>query len=230
MVEELIISDTAFDVPTDNYEEFDQQLDENKLGLKLVQKNTLKGTLREYQIYADDHLLLNCGTNKKAAAKKFRVNLAWLSSEPVRNKVVVLKWLYAALLSCGLAALSLFFTINETFDLTYGAVAATILITATLIFTLIFIYNMRDEYVFKSCFGDTELFLIENKKPNQSAFDQFYINLQQLIDKNQRKLSVTERLVGELKMCRRLRDEKILDDAAYTKTRTAIFKHKQYKV
>jgi len=229
MVEELIISDTAFDVPADNYEEFDQQLDESKLGPRMVQKNTLKGTVREYQLYGDDHLLLNCITNKKVAAKNFRINLAWLSSEPEHHKVIVLKWLYAFLFSGMSAGLCLFFTINETFDLTYGAVATTILLTSTLIFVLIFIYNMRDEYIFKSCFGDSKLFLIENKKPEQTAFDHFFVNLQQLIDKNQSKLSVSDRLVGELKMCRRLRDEKIIDDAAYTKARTAIFKHEKYK-
>jgi hypothetical protein len=228
--EEVIIYDTLFDVPSDNYEEFDQQLDETNLGGKLAQKNVLKGTVREFQFYADNHLLLNCVTNKKKAAKKFRINLAWLSSEPEHYKVIAWKWLYAALGSGALAALCIFFTLNETIDITYGAVAATILVSATLIFALIFIYHMRDEYIFKSCFGGTKLFLMENKQPEQSSFDQFFINLQQTIDKSQHKLSITERLVGELKMCRRLRDEGIIDDAAYTASRTIIFKHEQYKV
>jgi hypothetical protein len=227
--EEVIIYDIFYDVPSDNYEEFDQQLDETKFGDKLVQKNVLKGTVREFQFYADDYLLVNCATNKNTAAKKFRVNLAWLSAEPEHHKIIVWKWLYAAFCSGIVAALCIFFTFNENIDITYGAVAATISVSATLIFALIFIYHMRDEYIFKSCFGATKLFLVENKQPEQSSFDQFFINLQQAIDKSQRKLSITERLVGELKMCRRLRDEGIIDDAAYTASRSIIFKHEQYK-
>jgi hypothetical protein len=40
---------------------------------------------------------------------------------------------------------------------------------------------------------------------------------------------VEEQLVGELKMCRRLRDENIIDDAVYTAARTSIFKHQRYR-
>jgi len=230
MSEEVIIFDTAFDVPADNYEEFDQELDAGKLGSLLIQTNTLKGTIRQYQFYKNDHLLLNMLTKKKTAAKKFRVNLAWLSSEPLHSKIIVWKWLHYALVSSMLMAIFILLTLNETIRFEYGTVAVVILLTASLIFSLIFIYNMRDEYIFKSRFGDASLFSIENKKPKQSTFDNFFINLQQLIDKSQRKLSVTERLVGELKMCRRLRDEGIINDETYTTARTAIFKHQQYKV
>lgn len=230
MAEQVIISDTVFDVPADNYEEFDQELDAEKLGQSLIQANTLKGTRREFQFYADDNLLLSLQTKKKSIAKKYRVNLAWFSSEPEHNKVIVWKWLYGAIASCLLMALSIFFTLNNTIDFIYGAVATTVLITAMLISILLFFYHMRDEYIFKSRFGDIMLFITENKKPEQTAFDQFYISLQQCIDKAQQRLTVAERLVGELKMCRRLRDEGIINDESYTTARTAIFKHQQYKV
>jgi len=88
---------------------------------------------------------------------------------------------------------------------------------------------MRNEYIFKSHFGGARLFLIENKKPDQKKFDSFFISLQQAIYKSKARISVSDRLVGELKMCRRLRDEGIIDDKTYTVARTAIFKHEQYK-
>lgn len=226
---ELIITDTAFDVPADNYEEFDQELDPAKLGNKLVQVNTLKGTVREYQFYTPSHLLLDFIEKKKAKAKKFRVNLAFLASEPEHNKVIIWKWLYATLASGLLAGICLFLAIEEIVGLEYCIAAGIITLTTTLIFTLIFIYQMRDEFIFRSHFGKAKLFLIENKKPGQTEFDNFFINLQQSIDKAQSNMSVTEKLVGELKMCRRLRDEGIIDDETYTIARTAIFKHEQYK-
>ncbi len=229
MQEEVIIAGSAYDVPVDNYEEFDQEIDPAKLGDKLIQTNTLKGTVREYQHYAPDHLLLNFVEKKNAKAKKFRVNLAWLSSEPEHNKIIVWKWLYAASAAGALMGLFLFLAISQTVKLEYCLIAGTISLTAALICILIFIYLMRDEYIFKSQFGNARLFLIENKKPNLAEFDHFFIKLQQIIDTTKLNVSVTDRLVGELKMCRRLRDEGIIDDETYTVARTAIFKHEQYK-
>lgn len=223
------MANVAFDVPTDNYEEFDSEIDPAKLGDKLIQSNTLKGTIREFQYYANNYLMLSLVKNKKTKPQKFRVNLAWLSSEPVHNKVIIWKWFFSAIASAALMSLFIFFAINETIELKLSIVAGTISLTALLIFSLIFVYNMRNEFIFKSHFGDAKLFLIENKKPDQSKFDRFFISLQQAIDTSKIKMSISDRLLGELKMCRRLRDEGIIDDKAYTVARTAIFKHDQYK-
>ncbi|MBT8120705.1 MAG: hypothetical protein KJN89_13410 [Gammaproteobacteria bacterium] len=229
MVEEVIIGSAVYDVPADNYEEFDQEIDPTKLGEKLVQSNTLKGTHRQYQLYGSNYLLLNFRENKRAKEKQFRINLAWLSSEPEHNRVIVWKWLYSALGAAALAALFVYLSVSEILAPVYGMIAGSITIAATLICTLIFVYLMRDEFIFKSRYGDARLFLLENKKPSQQRFDRYFISLQQAIEKAQSDISVPDRLVGELKMCRRLRDEGIIDDETYTKTRTAVFKHEQYK-
>ena len=229
MVEEVIIADTAFDVPSDNYDEFDQDINPAKLGARLVQTNTLKGTIRQYQFYAPRYLLLSFVEKKKANAKKFRLDLASLQAEPDHNKIIVWKWLYGAFAAASLLGLCVYLALTEAVKQDYCIIAGTIALTTLLICILFFIYCMRDEYIFKSHFGNARLFLIENKKPDQQAFDSFFIHLQQAIDKTQAALSVADRLVGELKMCRRLRDEGIIDDNCYTIVRTAIFKHEQYK-
>ena len=229
MVEEVIIGSAVYDVPADNYEEFDQEIDPTKLGEKLVQNNTLKGTRRQYQLYGANYLLLNLKEKERAREKQFCVNLAWLSSEPEHNKVIVWKWLYAALGAAALASLFIFLSESEILAPIYGTIAGSITIAATLICALIFVYLMRDEFIFKSRYGDARLFLLENKKPSQQEFDRYFINLQQAIERAQSDISVPERLVGELKMCRRLRDEGIIDDETYINTRTAVFKHEQYK-
>lgn len=229
MVEEVIIGSAVYDVPADNYEEFDQEIDPTKLGEKLVQNNTLKGTRRQYQLYGANYLLLNLKEKERAREKQFCVNLAWLSSEPEHNKVIVWKWLYAALGAAALASLFIFLSESEILAPIYGTIAGSITIAATLICALIFVYLMRDEFIFKSRYGDARLFLLENKKPSQQEFDRYFINLQQAIERAQSGISVPERLVGELKMCRRLRDEGIIDDETYINTRTAVFKHEQYK-
>jgi hypothetical protein len=227
--EDVIIANALLDVPADNYEEFEQEIDPAKLGEKLIQTNTLKGTRREYQLYRSNHLLLNFVESKHAKEKKFRVNLACLTSEPEHNKVIVWKWLYWSLSAGALAGLSVYLGVSETAKPLYCLLAGTITVTISIISSLIFVYLMRDEFIFKSRFGDARLFLIENKKPSQQEFDHYFIILQQAIDRARANVPVSARLVGELKMCRRLRDEGIIDDKAYTSTRTAIFKHKQYK-
>lgn len=227
--EEVILANAILEVPADNYEEFEQEIDPAKLGEKLVQTNTLKGTRRKYQLYGSNYLLLDFKEKKRAQEKQFCVNLAWLSSEPERNKVIVWKWLYAALGAAALAAVFVYLSVSEILAPEYGMIAGSITIAVTLICALIFIYLMRDEFIFKSRYGDARLFLLENKKPSQQEFDRYFINLQQTIDKAQAKISVPDRLVGELKMCRRLRDEGIIDDETYTTARTAVFKHDQYK-
>lgn len=229
-MEEVVFASAEHEVSADNYEEFEQEIDASKLGLKLIQQNPLKGSIREYQFYDNSHLLLNLVAKKSAKEKKFRLDLAWLSSEPEHNKIIVWKWLHYALTAGVLAGLFLYLGIEQVFEPDYFYIAATIALTTTLIFALTFIYCMRDEYFFKSYYGNAKLFLIENKKPEQSEFDGFFICLQQNIDNAQSKLSVIDRLVGELKMCRRLKDEGIIDDETYTAVRTTIFKHDQYKI
>ena len=225
--DEVIISGTPLDVPSDNYEEFDQEIDPNKLGKKLVQQNTLKGTEREFQPYADKHLLLDIKQKNKQTS--YRVSLAWLSPQPRHNKVIIWKWLYAALGAAAVTGLFILLAVQDVLKLEYSAVAGTVSLSASLILGLIFIYKMQDEFIFTSTFGKIDMFLIENKKPSQDEFDSFFINLQQNIERAKKNIPVSERLVGELQMCRRLRDEGIIDDDAYTAARTAIFKHKQYQ-
>lgn len=226
---EIIIGSAAFDVSSGNYESFDQAFDPSKLGEKLVQENARKGTVREYQLYASRHLLLKFAEKKKAATKKFRVNLAYISAEPEHIKVIKWNWLYGALISAALLGLFIFLGIEEVINLEYCLIGGAITLTAAVICTLMFIQLMRDELIFKSEFGNIGLFFMDNRKPNQKEFDEFFTKLQDAIKNAQSKLSVAERLVDELKMCRRLKDEGIIDEARYTLARTAIFKHKQYQ-
>ncbi|MDH5711479.1 MAG: hypothetical protein OEZ15_07455 [Gammaproteobacteria bacterium] len=226
---EIIIENFVAGISADNYDDFDQELDPAKLGQKLVQNNPLRGSVGEYQIYADRHMLLNLVKSKKARPKKYRVSLSYLLAEPEHYKMIAWKWLYACLSLLALTALFVTLVIKDMMPLAYGVTAAAVTFTAAVICALIFVYLMRDEYIFKGEFGGIELFRLENKKPNQKVCDEFLIVLQNAIDKSKANISVANRLVNELKMCRRLKDENIIDEDAYTAARTAIFRHKQYK-
>jgi hypothetical protein len=228
--EKIILSSAGLDTTVDNYEEFDLEINSDKLGDRLVQKNKLKGTVREYQLYASRYLLLNFHkNNNKSRERSCRINLACLSPEPEHNRIFVWKWLNIALIATVLAGLSIYQANFQTANSLYFMIAGTIMFTISIICLLMFVYLMRDEYIFRSRFGKAILFLIENKKPGKESFQCFFRNLKQNIHLAQKHISVSDSLISELKMCRYLRDKRIIDDEAYTTARTAIFEHEQYK-
>lgn len=226
---EIIMESTVMDVSADNYDEFDHELVPEKLGKKLVQENRLKRTMREYQIYGPTHLLLNFIEKKKKAPINYRVNLTYLTSKPEHLTVTVMEWLYGAIAAGVMTILLIVFAIYGFITIGNSFIAGSVTLSITLICVFIFVYLKRDEYIFRGAFGGLPLFFLENSKPDQLTFDSFLVDFQQIIGKQHSKMSVMDRLVGELKMCRRLKDEGIIDDDAYTSARTAIFKHKEYK-
>ncbi len=227
--EEVIISDTAFDVPTDNYDELEEDIRPEKLGDKLLQINSQKGITKEFQFYDDKYLLISILKKNNSKAVKFHVSLSTIKAEPEHNKTIIWKWLYLAVACFTSSIFITYLTLNDLLRIEYSIAAGSIMLTSTVIFILLFLYYIKDEYLFKGNYSGAHLFSIENKKPEQQDFDKFFICLQQHIDRAQASLSIASRLVEELKMCRRLRDKGIINEDAYTIARTAIFKHDQYR-
>jgi len=226
--EEVVISSAGLDLSADNYEEFDAELDPARFGDRLSQGNVLRGSVNDLQIYDTQHLLVSSRDNKHAEQKDYRLNLAWCDAEPQRQRIVAWKWLYLSLGFLSLFLLDLGLAISEIIDDTLALYAGAPLLTVAIIFLLIFVYCLRDRFIFCSRYGGTPLFLVENGKPSQSDFDRFFINLQQNIEQLQAKIPVRDQLVGELQMCRRLKDEGIIPEQAYTSARSKIFKHEEY--
>ncbi|MDH3342245.1 MAG: hypothetical protein OEM07_00820 [Gammaproteobacteria bacterium] len=227
--DEIIISGGPLEGVSDNYDEFDEQLQPEKLGAQLIQENSRKGTLRKYQFYGPNYLLLDFSGKSKSSVKKYCISLSFLSSEPEHFKLIVWNWLYGALAGAALLILFITLAVYKILSAESSFIAGSIALTVTLICALIFVYLKRNEYIFKTEFGSVPLFCLENSKPDQKSFDIFFVSLQQAIDSQKTKIPVADRLIGELKMCRRLKDEGIIDEASYTAAMTSIFKHKQYK-
>jgi hypothetical protein len=227
--EEVIVANAALGDDGDNYEDVEQQIDPAKLGDKLVQANNQKGFIRELQLYDGRYLLIREGSIDAQDRRQYRVNLAWVSSEPQYTRLVDWKWLYISLLLGAITATFVILAITHKLTMDYSMIGGTISLTLTVLTSLIFAYRLRDEFTFTGFYGAAAWFLMENKRPTQQVFDMFFVQLQQAIDNAKRDLSVNERLIGELKSCRRLRDEGIISEDAYTETRTAIFSHEQYK-
>lgn len=228
--EKIILSSEGLDATAENYDEFDLEINHEDHGDKLVQKNILKGTISEYQLHAARYLLLKFHKkNDRSGGISFRTSLACLSPEPEHNRVVVWKWLYFAVFIGTLAALSFYLAETQVTYTIYLLVAGAITSTISIICLLVFVYLMRDEYIFCSRHGNATLFVIENRKPDKETFDHFFTNLKQHIEKAQQNIPISDSLVIELKMCRYLRDKQVLNEESYTGARTEIFKNEQYK-
>ena len=229
MVEQVIIESAGgFDTTSDNYEEFDQELDPAKFGKKLCNSNVMRGSYNELQLYDTTHLFVRNRAKKHSPEKSYRVNLAWCSPEPEHFRLVVWKWLYISIAFFVLLAVDIILGAREVIPMMPAIYAGIPLLTLATIFLLVFFYCQRDEFIFHSNYGDTPLFMIENRKPKQDEFDRFFVELQQDIERLQSRAAIRDKLVGELQMCRRLKDAGIITEQAYTDVRTRIFRHEQY--
>ena len=229
-LEKIVMSSAGLEASVDNYDEFDLDINPDNLGEQLVQKNNLKGTIKEYRLYASRYLLLSFRkTSKRSQQISYPASLACLDPEPEHNRTLVWKWLLTALLIGILACLSFYLADSQADHSIYYIVAGSMTLTASIICLLIFIYLMRDEYIFRGRYGKVRLFLIENNKPDKETFEVFFSNLQQQIHNAQKNIPVSDSLVSELKMCRYLRDHQIINEETYNTARTAIFRHEQYK-
>lgn len=225
--EEVIVANAVLG-GHENYEEFDQQIDADKLGEKLVQTNRQKGSLRELQLYDHRYLLISDGDIDGANTRKYRVNLSWVSAEPTHERFIDWKWLYLSIAMGSITSVFVILAVLGELTMDYAMIGGTISLTLTALTTLIFLYRRRDEFTFRGYYGGAGLFLMENRRPTQRIFDAFFVGLQQAIDHSKQNMGTAERLVGELKMVRRLRDEGVIDNREYESTRALIFKHESY--
>jgi hypothetical protein len=226
--EDVIVVGAAYDTPSDNYEEFDEQLVPEKLGERIIQTNVMRGSYRAAQFYDGRYLLIRQRDKQKAPEKSYRINLAWCSPDPVHFRQTPWKWFYASAFIFAMIAFDIFLAYKEVISLEWAAYIGTPALTLAIIFMLVFFYYRRDEYIFTSQYGGSRLFTIDNKRPDQQRFDAFLVEIQQTIERLHRRVPVSDQLVGELKMCRRLKDEGIISEQSYTETRSRIFKHSQY--
>ncbi len=225
--EEVIVANAALGFGDDNYDEFDAELNPAKLGESLLQVNSLKAVNHRFQLYDGKHLLIDVEHKKKR--RQFRVDLALLNAEPVHHRVIEWKWLAISLAGICILVLAIFLVVRQLLGVEIGIALGVVGLGDALLFFAIFLYRMQDDYIFHSRFGGARLFVMENKKPDLRQFEDFLGMLEQRIHKLWRNITIEAALISELKMCRRLRDTQIINEASYTRARTAIFRHERYK-
>lgn len=220
-IEEIIIADTA----DDNDDEV------HAINEEFTQESTIKGIKRSFVIFNDKQLLQSLKSFRNKEGKPYRINLRYVSPEPVRDRRYAWRLLAATGICLTLMVLLACVWHFTRFNSYYLLVAASLFAAASMIALLLFFHNSHDTFIYTSLAAGVPLIELDNRKPSLREFDAFLHKLEQYIRKaHECGVSRQQLLAGELRDIRRLKDDGMLSEETYEHARTQIFRHKEYSV
>ena len=207
----------------------DEHLKPERVNISYVQEQKFKGMRRIFKIFNETQLHYTLKSFRHKENKQRRINLSYVSSQPERECIVAWSWLSTAFATIVWSMLLLYVGLLTQYKADYIVIVGILLGTFSMISMLIFYYRTQDKLIYKSFVGNIPLFEVSNHKPGNKEFEEFMGKLGQHIQLSQDKLSMHQRLVGELKDLRRIRDEGQISNELYESARNIIFKHKAYQ-
>ena len=207
----------------------DAHLKPEHINVAFVQEQKFKGVRRTFKIFNDTQLHYTLKSFRHKDNKKHRVNLSYVSDQPERECTVAWRWLSTSFATLVWSMLLLYVGLFTQFKADYIVIVGVLLGTFSMISMLTFYYRTQDKLIYRSFVGNIPLFEVSNHKPGNREFDLFMEKLRQHIKLAQDKLSMHQRLVGELKDLRRIRDEGKISNEQYESARNIIFKHEAFQ-
>ena len=207
----------------------DAHLKPEHINVAFVQEQKFKGVRRTFKIFNDTQLHYTLKSFRHKDNKKHRVNLSYVSNQPERECTVAWRWLSTSFATLVWSMLLLYVGLFTQFKADYIVIVGVLLGTFSMISMLTFYYRTQDKLIYRSFVGNIPLFEVSNHKPGNREFDLFMEKLRQHIKLAQDKLSMHQRLVGELKDLRRIRDEGKISNEQYESARDIIFKHEAFQ-
>lgn len=182
----------------------------------------LKGEV-ELEIFNDFYLTVKQRQVHKR--HQFRIELAPLNPQAVKKEELALHWLAAALIAALGSAFFLYtlFSASEPWMSLLGA-----LITAAFsaAFTALFLYHSERHWVLTTRNALYPLLTIPYHRHQQGEAALFIEALQQAIERNvaSKRYNGEALFVGELRMLRRLANQKVLSDTLYNQAKAHMMK------
>lgn len=207
----------------------DEHLKPEQVNIVYAQEQKFKGVRRAFKIFNDTQLYYTLKSFRHKDNIKHRINLSYVNIQPERECKVAWKWLSTAVATIVWSMLLLYVGLFTQYKADYIVIVGILLGTFSMISMLIFYYRTQDKLIYRSFVGNIPLFELSNHKPGNKEFDSFMEKLRQHIKLAQDKLSMHQRLVGELKDLRRIRDEGKISNELYETARNIIFKHEAYQ-
>jgi len=194
-----------------------------------VQEQKFKGVTRTFKIFNDTQLHYTLKTFRTKDNRKHRINLSYVNIQPERECKVAWSWLSTAFATIVWSMLLFYVGLFTQYRADYIVIVAVLLGTFSMLSMLIFYYRTQDKLIFSSFIGNIPLFEISNHKSGNKEFDLFLVKLRKHIKSAQGRISMHQRLVGELKDLRRIRDEGKISNEQYEAARDTIFKHEAFQ-
>ncbi len=207
----------------------DAHLKPEHVNFVFVQEQKFKGVKRSFKIFNETQLYYTQKSFRHKENTRHRVNLNYVNLTPERECTVAWSWLSTAFATIVWSMLLLYVGLYTQYKADYIVIVGVLLGTFSMLSMLIFYYRTQDKLIFCSHIGKIPLFEVSNHKPGNREFDLFMEKLRQHIKQAQDKLPMHQRLVGELKDLRRIRDEGRISNEAYESARHTIFRHEAFQ-
>jgi len=209
----------------------DSEVVVKKVNYKYKQKNSIKGNLSSFAIFNDIYVYCLIKIHHKKLPK-YRLDLTFFDPQPVKSLFVPWKLIASGLLMLVLALLmpteiSIPFITPVDINILYVPALFSVVGIGLLSLAYMKSYN---QLIFKSFASGVPLLTLSHKY-NQKKYKQFILVLQQKIKlaHKQNGITVHDRLVGEMKDLRRLKNAGIIEEELYNEAQTKILTHKLYK-
>ena len=207
----------------------DAHLKPEHININYVQEQKFKGVRRTFKIFNDTQLYYTLKSFRHKDNRQHRINLSYINAQPDRDCRVAWSWLSTSFATIVWSMLLLYVGLFTQYKADYIVIVGILLGTFSMISMLTFYYRTQDKLIYKSFVGNIPLFEVSNHKPGNKEFDEFMHKLGQHIQLAQDKLSMHQRLVGELRDLRRIRDEGKISNEHYEMARDIIFRHKAFQ-
>ncbi|UCB56155.1 MAG: hypothetical protein JSW45_06385 [Thiotrichales bacterium] len=207
----------------------DAHLKPEHINIAYVQEQKFKGVRRTFKIFNDSQLHYTLESFRHKDNKKHRVNLSYVNIQPERECFVAWSWLSTAFATIVWSMLLFYIGLYTQYKADYIVIVAVLLGTFSMVSMLIFYYRTQDKLIYSSFIGKIPLFEVSNHKSGNKEFDLFMLKLRQHIKASQDRMTMHQRLVGELKDLRRIRDEGKISNEQYESARDIIFKHEAFQ-
>lgn len=202
-----------------------------KINCKYKQKDIIKGSVNSFILFNNIYLFCLITLNHKKQPK-FRLDLTFFDAKPSRSFFIAKKSLITGVL---LLLLSVF--IPGDLKLPYSSLVGLDLLSVYLLtgaaasgFLLFAYFKSYSRIVFRSYASRVPLLTLSHKS-TQKNYKKFVSALQKsiMLAHKQNGTTLQDRLVGEMKDLRRLKNAGVVKENVYNQAQAAILTHKHYK-
>ena len=202
----------------------DAELELDKLICKYNQTSSIKGITRKFALYDKTHLIQQKDSHFNKLPEH-RIDLTFLDPEPTKHLFISWRILLTGVALLGIAIVLFLFKgqIESLLAGQFVLLTAVLLATAGLISVLVSVYRSYSILVYHSDTGKVPLLVITHK-PRDKNYQKFIAILDKCINysRNRNGISEQDRLRGEMKDLRRLKELGILSEDTYNEAQQKI--------